>query len=191
MKNIFLTLFILFIFTACSKVNIVLLPEENNKVGRIEIKNNNKTLIVDQAYQQVEVIDGTSEILTKKEVLKKFEESINTLPKKPTNYILYFKFDSNEIVSTGASTLKEIIKEAKKEASLYIDIIGYTDRAGDEKYNKKLSLRRANNISNILQKNNIPKEKISIEYYGEKNPIVQTKDGVPKKINRRVEVTIK
>ena len=61
MKNIFLLLFILILITACSKVNVVLLPEENNKLGKIEIKNNDKTLIVDKAYQQVEIINETSE----------------------------------------------------------------------------------------------------------------------------------
>lgn len=191
MKNIFLLFIIALLFNACSKVNVVLLPEENNKVGKIEIKNEDKVLVVDKAYQQVEVIDGKSEILTKKEVYNKFKESISSLPKKPKNYLLYFKWDSPKIVSKSLKTLKAVIKEAKKDSTSYIDIIGYTDRAGDEKYNKKLSLKRANYVSKMLQKKNIKKEKINIEYYGESNPIVKTRDGVAKKVNRRVEVTIK
>ena len=191
MKNIFAIVIIALLFNACSKVNVVLLPEENNKTGKIEIKNNNKTITMDKPYQQVEAIDGKSDILTKKEVYTKFEESIATLPKKPKNYLLYFKWDSPQIVSKSLKTFNAIIKEAKKESTLYIDVIGYTDRAGEEKYNKKLSLRRANYVSKTLQKNGIKKEKINIQYYGEANPIVKTKDGVAKKINRRVEVTIK
>ena len=191
MKNIFLIFLISFLFVACSKVNVVLLPEKDNTVGKIEIKNKEKTLIVDKAYQQVEAIEGNSTILTKKEVLSKFEDSLESMPDIPKEYLLYFKFDSPQIVAKSNKVLKAIIKEAKKETTLYIDIIGNTDRAGDENYNKKLSLRRANNISKILQKNGISKEKISIEYYGEANPIVKTRDGVPRKINRRVEVRIK
>ena len=190
-KNIFLLFSTLILFTACSKVNVVLLPEENNKLGRIEIKNNDKTFFVDKAYQQVNIIEGTSEILTKDEVLEKFKDSINTLPAKPLTFLLYFQWDSNKIVPKSTNILKKILKEAKKDTTVYIDIIGYTDRAGNEKYNKKLSLRRAKNISNILLKNNISKDKISIEYYGEANPMVQTRDGVARKVNRRVEVTIK
>lgn len=191
MKNIFLIFLISFLFVACSKVNVVLLPEKDNTVGKIEIKNKEKTLIVDKAYQQVEAIEGNSTILTKKEVLSKFEDSLESMPDIPKEYLLYFQFDSPQIVAKSNKVLKAIIKEAKKETTLYIDIIGNTDRAGDENYNKKLSLRRANNISKILQKNGISKEKISIEYYGEANPIVKTRDGVPRKINRRVEVRIK
>lgn len=179
------------LFTACTKINVVLLPEENNKLGRIEIQNNNKILIVDKEYQQVEVNNGTSKILTKEEILEEFKDSINSLPKKPITFLLYFQWDSNKIVPKSKNILKEILKEAKKETSTYIDIIGYTDRAGDEEYNKRLSLRRAKNILNILLKNNIKKEKISIEYYGEANPIIQTEDGVARKANRRVEITIK
>lgn len=191
MKNIFLLFIIALLFNACSKVNVVLLPEENNKVGKIEIKNEDKILLVDKPYQQVEAIDGKSEILTKKEVYNKFKESISSLPKKPKNYILYFQWDSPKIVDKSLKILKDVIKEAKKETTLYIDIIGYTDRAGDDKYNKKLSLKRANYVSKMLQDKNIKKEKLNIEYYGESNLIVKTKDGVAKKENRRVEVTIK
>lgn len=191
MKNIFLIFLISFLFVSCSKVNVVLLPEKDNTVGKIEIKNKEKTLIVDKAYQQVEAIEGNSTILTKKEVIGKFKDSLESMPNIPKEYLLYFQFDSPQIVAKSNKVLKAIIKEAKKETTLYIDIIGNTDRAGDEKYNKKLSLRRANHISKILQKNGISKEKISIEYYGEANPIVKTRDGVPRKINRRVEVRIK
>lgn len=190
MKNILLFTLILF-FTSCSKVNVVLLPEENNKTGKIEITNNNKTIIVDKAYQQVEAIDGTSEILTKEEVLSKFNEAIKSLPEKPISYFLYFQWDSPKIVPKSNKTLKTIINEAKKDTTLYIDIIGHTDKAGEKKYNKKLSLKRAKYIYNILVKHGIEKNKLSIDYYGESNPLVKTKDGVAKKINRRVEVIIK
>lgn len=191
MKNIFLICFISIFFVACSKVNVVLLPDEKNKVGKIEIQSKNKTLIVDKAYQQTEAIDGKSEILTKKEVIEKFKESITSLPNKPISYLLYFQWDSPEIVPKSNNTLKKIIKEAKKSTTLYVDIIGHTDRAGDEIYNKKLSLKRANHVLKILEKNGIEKEKISMEYYGESTPIVKTEDGIPRKINRRVEVRIK
>lgn len=191
MKNLFLILCISFFFSACSKVNVVLLPEENNKVGKIEITNKGNVLTVDKAYQQVEAIDGKSEILKKEDVIKKFSESINTLPSKPVSYLLYFKWDSKRLVPKSYKVLKNIIKESKKESTLYIDIIGHTDRAGKDAYNKKLSLKRANSISKQLVKKGIKKEKISIEFYGESAPVIKTRDGVAKKINRRVEVIIK
>lgn len=191
MKNIFLLFIIALLFNACSKVNVVLLPEENNKVGKIEIKNKDKTLIVDKAYQQVEAIDGKSKILTKEAVYSKFKESIDILPNKPKAYIIYFKWDSPKMVPTSNKILKNAIYKAKKESTSYIEIIGHTDRAGDKKYNKILSLNRAKNIYNILLKKGIKKEKISTYFYGESNPIAQTRDGVARKVNRRVEIIIK
>ena len=190
-RNFLLIFLISLFFAACSKVNVVLLPEKDNKVGKIHIKNKDRILVVDKAYQQVEAIEGNSTILTKKEISGKFKDSFESMPEVPISYLLYFQFDSPKIVSKSNKVLKTIIKEAKKETTIYIEIIGHTDRAGDAKYNKKLSLRRANNISKILEKNGITKEKISIDYYGESNPIVKTRDGVPRKINRRVEVRIK
>jgi len=191
MKNLLLLISIIFLFTACSKVNVVLLPEENNKVGKIEIKNKDKTLVVDKAYQQVEAIEGTSEILTREDVIKKFKESIDSLPKKPKSYLIYFQWDSPKIVQSSNKTLKNAIFQAKKEETSYIEIVGHTDRAGDNDYNKKLSLNRAKNIHNILVKKGIPEEKITTFFYGESNPIAKTKDGVARKVNRRVEIILK
>lgn len=191
MKNLLLLISIIFLFTSCSKVNVVLLPEENNKVGKIEIKNNDKTLIVNKAYQQVDAIEGTSEILTREDVVKKFKESIETLPNKPKSYLIYFQWDSNKIVPSSNKVLRNAISEASKDSISYIEIIGHTDRAGDKKYNKILSLNRAKNINNILIKKGIAKEKITTYYYGESNPVVQTRDGVARKVNRRVEIILK
>ncbi len=181
----------LFFFTSCSKVNVVLLPEDGEKVGKIEIKNENKKFIISKPFEQVNAIDGDSSILTKKEVQEKFKDSIAALPKKPKSYLIYFQWDSTKIVPKSKEEIKKIIENIKKEDVNYIDIIGHTDRAGDNQYNKILSLKRANYVKRILIKNKIPEELIEINYYGESAPLVKTKDGVPRKINRRVEVTIK
>ena len=191
MKNILILLFISLVFTACSKVNVVLLPEANNKIGKIEIVNEKKTVHLDQAYQEVNALDGESTILTQEKVSEKYATVLKSLPNKPKSYLLYFKWDSPKIVPSSKNMLSQIVAQAKKETTLYIDIIGYTDTAGDLAYNKKLSLKRANKISAILQKKGISNDKISIEFYGEANPIIPTKDGVAKKENRRVEVIIK
>ena len=113
------------------------------------------------------------------------------MPNKPESFLVYFKWDSPKIVPSSNKILKKAISEAKKESTTYIEIVGHTDRAGDKKYNKKLSLNRAKNIYNILQKKGISKEKISTYYYGESNPIVKTRDGIARKVNRRVEIIIK
>ncbi len=190
--KIFITIVLpLFFFTACSKVNVVLLPEDGDKIGKIEIQNEDKKFVIDKPFEQVNAIDGDSSILTQEEVQEKFKDSITALPKKPKSYLIYFEWDSTKVVPKSKKEIKKIIENIKKENTNYIHIIGHTDRAGDNQYNKKLSLKRANYIKKILIKNKIPKEIIEIDYYGESAPLVKTQDGVPRKINRRVEVTVK
>lgn len=191
MKYIF-TLSLILLFSACSnQVNVILLPQENNKVGKIEIIENSKTITVDKAWQKVDPINNKSEIVDKDEILKEFKNEINSLPKKPKSYILYFKWDSSELTYKSNKQLSQLLNDVKNSNISYINIIGHTDTAGDEKYNEILSLRRAKAIERILIKNRINKDIIELYYYGEAVPIVETKDGVAKSINRRVEVVIK
>ena len=56
--------------------------------------------------------------------------------------------------------------------------------------NLKLSYKRAENVKNYLLLNNIT-NKIIIEGYGEIQTLINTKDGVEEKQNRRTEVILK
>ncbi|WP_164970262.1 OmpA family protein [Halarcobacter ebronensis] len=191
MRYLFLSFIVLF-FAACNNINLLLLPESNGKVGKIEVqKEDGKVVLVDKAYEKVELVKGTSELLSKEEVSRKYANEINALPKMPENYVLYFEWDSSKVVENSRVILNNLIEKLKKEEISYVDVIGYTDTAGDYSYNKILSLKRANAIRDILVKSGFDENKISVFFYGESNPIVKTGDGVPKKINRRVEVTLK
>lgn len=183
----------MFFMVGCaSKVEVILLPQEDGKVGEVTITDNNKTVSLNKAWQRVETKNlSNKEILSKELVSSKYKELLEALPDAIKNYRLYFKFDSSAMTKSSRNTLKQIISDIKSSSVLQIDIVGYSDRAGDDKYNKILSKKRAKNVKKLLKAQGIDQKIIKLEYYGEKNPIVHTADGVAKKINRRVEVTIK
>lgn len=192
MKTLIFFIFSIFIFAGCANnVNIVLLPEEGGKVGKIEVEDKGKKTIVDKPYQNIELIEGSSKILTQKEVSEKYKKEISALPKKPKSFLLYFEWDSNKIAKKSSTTYKNILNHIKRNEVLYIEVIGHTDRAGDKNYNKILSLKRAKKVETLLLKNGINKDIITIYYYGESAPLVKTADNIPRKVNRRVEVILK
>lgn len=191
--NLISLMIVMLLFSACTnKTEFILLPQEDGKVGSITVTQDGKEVVLDQAWQKV----TTGSLYEKETLSKEIVESNYTLlsqsmPSTMKNYRLYFNFDSSELTAKSNRILKKVIKEIKSYSVLQIDVIGYSDSAGNDAYNEILSMRRAKNISKILKKAGIDEKLISIFYYGEANPLVKTIDNVAKKENRRVEITIK
>ena len=105
-------------------------------------------------------------------------------------FTLLFEFDSADIMETEQRTLADIAAAAGNDGVVHISLAGYTDRAGPEAYNDKLSLRRARAVRNALVERGIDSKRILVSSYGESRPRVMTPDGVREIQNRRVEVTV-
>jgi len=70
-------------------------------------------------------------------------------------------------------------------------INGYTDSKGTDKYNQKLSERRANAVMNYLvEKLGIDKSRLSAKGHGEANPVASNKTEEGRQKNRRIESVI-
>jgi len=186
-------LVILFLFNGCSNnVEVVLLPQDDGSVGEIVVYEDSKEVVLDKAWQKVDTNNlEKKEVLSKDVVEAEYKSLLAAMPNKVVSYRFYFKFGSAEMVGESMTKFKKAIKLIESNGIFEIDVIGYTDRAGDDAYNRKLSLQRAKKIADMLISKGVDEKIISLKYYGEANPIVPTADGVPKKVNRRVEVTLK
>jgi outer membrane protein OmpA-like peptidoglycan-associated protein len=87
--------------------------------------------------------------------------------------------------------MQEIITEIEKRASTDIEVIGHTDRSGDEEFNMALSRRRAESVRDRIVAAGIVPAAIRIAFHGEGNPLIQTADNVYEPLNRRVEVIVR
>jgi len=73
-----------------------------------------------------------------------------------------------------------------------VEIAGHTDEPGSDEYNLRLSLNRANAVTDYLIKNfRIPKEKLDPRGYGNRVPLSHGTLEASRALNRRVEVAIK
>ena len=113
-------------------------------------------------------------------------EVINTGP-----YKIYYNWDSSEIDEVGQRVIEEAAKQAKKGKYVVIELTGHADLSGPEKYNETLSLKRAEGAKTALILQGIEGSKISVEARGERDPEIQTADGVRERRNRRVVIIIK
>lgn len=105
-----------------------------------------------------------------------------------------FEFDKADLIMPSPK-LDEIAAALQADPSVTdVDITGYTDRLGSEKYNLKLSERRANTVRDYLISKGVDGNRLKAYGKGEANPLVQCNQRKRKELidclepNRRVEV---
>ena len=105
-----------------------------------------------------------------------------------------FDFDSARLTA-DTPKLDEIAAALNANPSIdNVVITGYTDRLGSDKYNQKLSERRAAAVKDYLVSKGIPSAKITTIGKGEANPVVTCNNKKRADLiaclepNRRVEV---
>lgn len=71
-----------------------------------------------------------------------------------------------------------------------ITLTGHTDNTGEEDFNQRLGLARANAIQRVLVSKGIAADRITVESRGESQPVMSNDTEAGKRENRRVEVRL-
>jgi len=119
------------------------------------------------------------------------DDSVSIVTKNSENKILqiiYFDFDISKLSDVSIEEIKNFIKTNIKTIKKFI-VVGHTDTMGTKKYNKVLSLERAEAVQKVLTELGIEKNNIHILGKGEDNLRVQTADEVKHPANRRAEIS--
>lgn len=103
---------------------------------------------------------------------------------------ILFEFDRSELTREAKRTVGEISEVLAGVKHRALSIEGHTDSVGSVKYNKELSLRRATSVAGELGRRGIARNRITIEGYGEGDPIASNNSEAGRARNRRVEIII-
>ncbi len=106
------------------------------------------------------------------------------------SYMVFFDFDKADVNQQAQATIRQAATNAKQGGIQRLNVTGHTDRAGTDRYNMALSLRRANAVKQVLIAEGIPADAIVVIGRGESEPLVPTADGVREAQNRRVEIIL-
>lgn len=109
-------------------------------------------------------------------------------PAVPRTYLVFFDWDKADITAEAKKIIETAANNAKKGNVTRIRATGHADRSGPEKYNMKLSMRRAQAVKAELVRLGVPEKDIALVAKGETEPLVPTPDGVREPQNRRVEI---
>jgi outer membrane protein OmpA-like peptidoglycan-associated protein len=100
---------------------------------------------------------------------------------------VFFDFDKHLLTSVAERELQLVISSLNTSKNL--KVIGHTDNVGSNKYNLKLSKKRAKSVEAFLQKNGW-KGQIKTEGLGETQPAESNETEAGRSKNRRSEIKI-
>ena len=101
-----------------------------------------------------------------------------------------FEYNKAEIDSSSISILLDIAAQLKRNKNVNIQIAGHTDDIGNDDYNQKLSLARANSVKDFLVTKGINKSRIKTIGYGKSQPLFPNDSDENRRKNRRTEFVV-
>lgn len=116
----------------------------------------------------------------------------------PVTFVLehiYYDFDKAYIREDAEEPLAELIKILDDNPDLIVEIGSHTDARGSNRYNEKLSQRRAKSVVKYLEGRGIPANRLEYQGYGETQPTNECVDEIPcdeekHQRNRRTEFRV-
>ncbi len=110
---------------------------------------------------------------------------------------IFFNYDSYKLTKDAQIELIRISKYLQRNPSVIVEIYGYTDDLGNDKYNLQLSEKRANTVYSYITSSGIANKRLQVNASGENHNIAINKnpDGsdnpTGRSFNRRVELQLK
>ncbi len=174
----------------------VLLPDSDTKaVGRASVSNAaGKTDLQAERESTVAVIGqapSAATVLDESEVQRIFGATLAALPPAPTHFVLFYKFDSDELTDESRALVPNILQSVKERPVPDVLIIGHTDTTGTATSNYQLGLRRATAVRTLLIEAGLDASFVETTSHGEADLLIQTPDNVAEPRNRRVEITVR
>lgn len=106
----------------------------------------------------------------------------------PSN--ITFATDSTNVNGSFQPVLSSVADVLKEYEKTMIQVAGYTDSTGGQRYNMLLSQQRAQAVANALIADGVRAVRIDTVGYGESNPIASNSTAEGRAKNRRVELTL-
>jgi OOP family OmpA-OmpF porin len=104
--------------------------------------------------------------------------------------VLHFKVGKSELTDASMNDLNTIAEKLKARPNVRVEISAFTDSSGNPELNKRLSLKRAGMVKDMLVAKGVAPENLKAVGRGATNYLTTnaTKEG--RQMNRRVEFTI-
>lgn len=175
---------------------VVLLPEPDGSVGRLEVRNAAGTQALTRAWEAVELpgpdrAPKPPALLGEAAVRRDFGAVLEVEVPAPARFTLHFEAGTAQLTPESDALLPRIVDAIRERHSVEASVVGHADTAGPKEYNYRLSLERAREVGQLLEQLGVDSQVLRIDSFGEEDLLVPTADEVAEPRNRRVEVTVR
>jgi outer membrane protein OmpA-like peptidoglycan-associated protein len=175
---------------------VALLPDaDSGALGRASVSNQFGAVDLVTAGAATRVVPGQAPApvvsMSDAEVAATFGGALAAMPMAPQYFVLYFRFESNELTDESRALLPQVLKAVAAYPAPEVVAVGHTDTSGDSQANFELGLNRAKAVSALLIDVGIDASLIEVASHGEGNLLIPTADGTLEPRNRRVEIAVR
>jgi outer membrane protein OmpA-like peptidoglycan-associated protein len=137
----------------------------------------------------IKIVEVPVEKIVVKEVVKEVPKIVEV--ERVVFPHVAFRFDSAELTELGKGEVYLAAQRLKEKANITIVIEGHTDDVGNNEYNDKLGMRRAETIMKELSSLGVDPGRMSAASLGETKPLIGQETAWARAVNRRVEFQVK
>lgn len=191
------TLAALMILSGCAQLTdrVILLPGPNGEAGAVQIQSPASGAMVrlEQPYAQADIRGGRidTRVTSPQAVDEAYGELSRAQPARPRSFVVRFQANSDQLTADSLPILAEALALLPRLPAVELIVTGHTDRVGTLEANDKLSVVRAQAVSELLVRAGVARELISVVGRGEREPLVPTADEVAEPGNRRVDIKLR
>lgn len=177
-------------------VVVVLLADAAGKVGSIALGTAQGSVTLgdlrDSAVTaSAAATPGDAGTLADQDVREIFGRALDAEPPPPVELRLYFETGTDRLTPESEAALPRVLELIREREAPGVEIAGHTDTVGAGPANDRLALRRAEVVRRLVLDLGVPGRLVSVDSFGERDPVVPTADGVDEPRNRRVEITVR
>ncbi len=197
MKQHTWTLWVTLLVAGCASGDrFALLPDEDGKVGRIEVRSRTASQTLTQAATQTRVrkpvaAPTPATLLTRDDLEDTWGAARASTPRAPASILLYFETGGTVLTAASMALIPTLTQVVAQYPAPEIAVIGHSDTVGAANSNAALSQTRAQSVQALLVAAGIDPAIITVSSHGEANLLVQTPDNSDEPLNRRVEIIVR
>lgn len=108
-----------------------------------------------------------------------------------SSHQVQFAFDDYHLDSDAQGMLDQMAGELQSHPGYVLEVRGYADARGSERYNYKLGRERADSVLRyMMTRHSVPTTRVAIVSFGEESPIADNETSDGRAQNRRVQVRV-
>jgi outer membrane protein OmpA-like peptidoglycan-associated protein len=112
-------------------------------------------------------------------------------PVPARTYIVYFAYNNAALDARARDIVTEAVRAIRSNGVTRVELAGHTDAAGTDRYNQRLSMRRAEVVAAEMGRQGVRRDQIAVTAFGKTQPLVPNPANGREPQNRRVEIVLR